>query len=69
MSRIRKSVFKVKSVIGAYQVSFRNIYETELEDAATKILNLDEFDADVVKSRVALILIDNSNYIEGGSLK
>ena len=45
---------------GKHICDFRSIYETELEDAATQALNLDEFDADVVKGRVALILIDNA---------
>lgn len=42
---------------------FRDIYETELEDAASKALNLDGFDADAIRSRVDLISIDNAYII------
>lgn len=45
---------------GKHICDFRNIYETELEDAAANALSLAEFDAEVVKSKVALILIDNA---------
>lgn len=44
---------------------FRDIYETELEDAAVKALCLDGFCADTVKSRGAVITIDNA-YIAFG---
>lgn len=45
---------------GKAACDFRNIYETELEDAATKALQLDGFDADVTKSKIAFLTIDNA---------
>lgn len=41
----------------------RTIYESELEDAAATALESDSFDADVVKSKVELITIDNAYVI------
>ena len=56
----KKWVCNTKERKGKGICDFRDIYETELEDAATKALNLDGFDADAVKSRVELITIDNA---------
>lgn len=56
----KKWVCNTKERKGKGTCDFRDIYETELEDAAAKALNLDGFDADAVRSRVELITIDNA---------
>ena len=56
----KKWVCNTKERKGKGICDFRDIYETELENAASKALNLDGFDADAVRSRVELILIDNA---------
>lgn len=56
----KKWVCNTKGRKGKAVCDFRDIYESELEDAVTKVLSLDGFDADEVKSRIALITIDNA---------
>ena len=56
----KKWVCNTKERKGKGICDFRDIYETELEDAASKALNLDGFDSDIVRSRVDLISIDNA---------
>ena len=56
----KKWVCNTKERKGKGICDFRDIYETELENAASKALNLDGFDADAVRSRVELITIDNA---------
>ena len=56
----KKWVCNTKERKGKGICDFRDIYETELEDAAAKALNFDGFDADEVKSRVGLVTIDNA---------
>lgn len=56
----KKWVCNTKERKGKGICDFRDIYETELEDAAAKALNLDGSDADAVRSRVELITIDNA---------
>ena len=56
----KKWVCNTKERKGKGICDFRDIYETELENAASKALNLDGFDADAVRSRVELISIDNA---------
>ena len=56
----KKWVCNTKERKGKGICDFRDIYETELENAASKALTLDGFDADAVGSRVELILIDNA---------
>ena len=59
----KKWICNTKERKGKSICDFRDIYETELEDAATKALNLNGFDADAVKSKVELITIDNAYII------
>ena len=59
----KKWVCNTKERKGKGICDFRDIYETELENAASKALNLDGFDADAVRSRVELISIDNAYII------
>lgn len=59
----KKWVCNTKERKGKGICDFRDIYETELENAASKALNLDGFDADAVWSRVELISIDNAYII------
>lgn len=59
----KKWVCNTKERKGKGICDFRDIYETELENAASKALTLDGFDADAVRSRVELILIDNAYII------
>lgn len=56
----KKWVCNTKERKGKAICDFRDIYESELEDAVTKALSLDEFNADEIKSRIALITIDNA---------
>lgn len=56
----KKWICNTKERKGKAVCDFRDIYESELEDAATKVLSLDGFNADDVKSRIALITIDNA---------
>lgn len=56
----KKWVCNTRERKGKHTCDFRGIYESELEEAATKALNLGCFDADVVKARVVLITIDNA---------
>ena len=56
----KKWICNTKERKGKSICDFRDIYETELEDAATKALSLNGFDADTVKSRVEFITIDNA---------
>lgn len=56
----KKWICNTKERKGKAVCDFRDIYESELEDAATKALNLDGFNGDVVKSQIALITIDNA---------
>ena len=56
----KKWVCNTKERKGKGICDFRDIYETELENAASKALKLDGFDADAVRSRVELITIDNA---------
>ena len=56
----KKWVCNTKERKGKAVCDFRDIYESELEDAATKALSLDGFNADEVKSRIAFITIDNA---------
>ena len=56
----KKWVCNTKERKGKCICDFRDIYETELEDAAINALNLNGFDDDAVKSRVELITIDNA---------
>ena len=59
----KKWVCNTKERKGKGICDFRDIYETELENAASKALKLDGFDADAVRSRVELISIDNAYII------
>ena len=61
----KKWVCNTKERKGKGICDFRDIYETELENAASKALNLDGFDADAVRSRVELISIDNAYILFG----
>ena len=68
----KKWVCNTKERKGKGICDFRDIYETELENAASKALNLDGFDADAIRSRVELITIDNAYIIfrlKNGSVK
>ena len=56
----KKWVCNAKERKGKHTCDFRDVYESELEDAATKALSLDGFNAEEVKSRIALITIDNA---------
>lgn len=56
----KKWVCNTKERKGKCICDFRDIYETELEDAAINALNLNGFDEDAVKNRVELITIDNA---------
>ena len=56
----KKWICNTKERKGKAVCDFRDIYESELEDAATKALSLDGFNADEVKSRIALITVDNA---------
>ncbi len=56
----KKWICNTKERKGKAVCDFRDIYESELEDAATKVLKLDGFNAYAVKSRIALITIDNA---------
>lgn len=56
----KKWVCNTKERKGKDSCDFRDVYETELEDAAAKALILDRFDAGAVRSRVELITIDNA---------
>ena len=59
----KKWVCNTKERKGKGICDFRDIYETELENAASEALTLDGFDADAVRSRVELISIDNAYII------
>ena len=59
----KKWVCNTKERKGKCICDFRDIYETELENAASEALTLDGFDADAVRSRVELISIDNAYII------
>lgn len=68
----KKWICNTKERKGKHICDFRDIYESELENAATKILNLDAFDEDEIKSRVALITLDNAyiNFkLKNGTIK
>ena len=56
----KKWICNTKERKGKHICDFRDIYETELEEAAIKALNLTAFDDEVVKSNVGLISIDNA---------
>lgn len=56
----KKWVCNTKERKGKAECDFRDIYETELEDAAVKALCLNGFCADTVRNRVAVITIDNA---------
>lgn len=56
----KKWVCNTKERRGMAVCDFRDIYESELEDAAVKALGLTEFDEDAVKKRVAFVTADNA---------
>ena len=56
----KKWICNTKERKGKSVCDFRDIYETELEEAATKALNLDVFDANAVKSKVGIITVDKA---------
>lgn len=56
----KKWVCNTKERKGKAVCDFRDVYESELEDAATKALSLDGFNEGEVKSRIAFITIDNA---------
>ena len=56
----KKWICNTKERKGRKMCDFRDIYETELESAAAKALNLEEYDADKVREKVRQITIDNA---------
>lgn len=59
----KKWICNTKERKGKHICDFRDIYETELEDAAIKALKLTDFDEEIVKTNVESVAIDNA-YIE-----